>query len=88
MWTKVAIISAHKILINKICLKLFLPQGNRVKTAFRVKCRTSAEMSSYSSSSEMFQMSVLQIHKEYNFLLPKSNENYGVVESHIFLIDY
>ena len=51
MWTKIAMISAHKILINKICLKLFVPQGNRVKTAFRVKRRTSAEMSSDSTSS-------------------------------------
>ena len=89
MWTKLAIISAYKILINKkICLKLLLLQGNRVKTAFRVECGTSAEMSSYSTSNEMFQMSVLQIHKEYSFLLPKSNQNYGLVESHIFVRNY
>ena len=61
MWTKFAIIRARKILINKkICLKLFLPQGNnRVKTAFKVTHRAPTELSSYSTSSEMCQMSVL-----------------------------
>ena len=60
MWTKFAIIRARKILINKkICLKLFLPQGNRVKTAFKVTHRPPTELSSYSTSSEMCQMAVL-----------------------------
>lgn len=59
MCTKFAIIRARKILMNKICLKLFLPQGNRVKTAFKVTHRPPTELSSYSTSSEMCQMAVL-----------------------------
>lgn len=51
----IAIIRARKCLISKkIYLKLFLPQGNRAKTTFRVKHRPSTELSSTSTSSEMF----------------------------------
>ena len=84
MWTKYAIIMAHKSLINKkICIKLFLRQGNRVKT-FSVKHRPSTELSSYLTSSEMFQMDVLQTQNEYSSCFPKSNRNYDLVESQIF----
>ena len=48
---------------------MLLPLGNRVKTAFRIK--HSSSTISNSTSSEMFQISVLQTQKEYSSLLPK-----------------
>ena len=50
---------------------LFLPQGNRVKTAFKVKHRPSTELSSNSTPSEFFQMFLLQTQKEQSSLFPK-----------------